>query len=125
MDVIAHFYNRLPVLGVCLGHQALGMHFGAQLVHNAPMHGKTSEVIHNGHRLFTGISSPFTAMRYHSLSVVGFDGTGLQAIAHTNDGTIMALAHDQYPIIGVQFHPESVGTVHGLQLLKNWSKMQF
>lgn len=122
MAAIDHFHKSIPILGVCLGHQALGMYFGARLVHTAyPMHGKTSAVIHTGHALFNGIPSPFTAMRYHSLAVDNFDGTSLEVIAHTNDGTIMALAHKQYPCIGVQFHPESVGTEYGLQLLKNWS----
>ncbi len=122
MEGIAYYHDKIPILGVCLGHQALGMFFGARLVHTSyPMHGKTSEVTHNGHPLFAGIPSPFTAMRYHSLAIEGLHGTGLQAIAHTADGTIMALAHDQYPCVGVQFHPESVGTEWGLQLLKNWA----
>jgi anthranilate synthase/aminodeoxychorismate synthase-like glutamine amidotransferase len=122
MEVIDHFHKHVPILGVCLGHQALGMYFGAKLVHTAyPMHGKTSKIVHTGHPLFKGIPSPFTAMRYHSLAVTDFNDPALTAIAHTGDGTIMALAHTQYPCIGVQFHPESVGTEHGLQLLKNWS----
>ncbi len=122
MDVIRHFHQQVPILGVCLGHQALGMYFGAKLVHAAyPMHGKTSTVTHNSHEVFTGISSPFTVMRYHSLAVIEFEGTNLESIAATEDGTIMALAHKQYPCIGVQFHPESVGTEYGLQLLKNWA----
>ncbi len=125
MDVIAHFHDKLPILGVCLGHQALGMYFGAQLVHAAPMHGKTSEVDHTGHELFKGISSPFTVMRYHSLAIEGIAGTEMKVIATTVDGIIMALGHNKYPVIGVQFHPESVGTEHGLQLLKNWAAMKF
>ena len=122
MEVIDQFHKHTPILGVCLGHQALGMYFGAKLVHIPyPMHGKTSEVAHNGHGLFENIPSPFIAMRYHSLAIDQFGGTPLKALAHTADGTVMALAHEQFPCVGVQFHPESVGTEYGLQLLKNWA----
>ncbi|MES2702879.1 MAG: aminodeoxychorismate/anthranilate synthase component II [Bacteroidota bacterium] len=123
MSVIDHFHKHIPILGVCLGHQALGMYFGAQLVHAPyPMHGKTSEVTHTGHSLFTDIPSPFTVMRYHSLIIEGTESTELQTVAQTSDGIIMAVAHRQYPCVGVQFHPESVGTEYGLQLLKNWAR---
>lgn len=122
MEVIDHFHAITPILGVCLGHQALGMYFGAKLVHLPyPIHGKTSAVSHTQHSLFGNIPSPFTVMRYHSLAVNEFNGTGLEAIAHTEDGTVMALAHQRYPCLGVQFHPESIGTEYGLQLLKNWA----
>lgn len=123
MAVIGQFHKQVPILGVCLGHQALGMYFGAQLVRAQPMHGKTSSISHNGHQLFHGIPSPYTVMRYHSLAVEGFDGTGLVAIANTDDGVVMALCHDTYPCMGVQFHPESVGTEHGLVLIKNWVEL--
>jgi anthranilate synthase/aminodeoxychorismate synthase-like glutamine amidotransferase len=124
MQAIDHFHARVPILGVCLGHQALGMYFGAKLVHTSyPMHGKISSVTHNGHPLFKNIPSPFPAMRYHSLAVNEFDNTPLDTIARTDDETVMALAHKQYPCIGVQFHPESIGTEYGLQLLKNWADM--
>jgi len=124
MSVIDHFHKHTPILGVCLGHQALGMYFGARLVHIPyPMHGKTSEVTHNHHPLFAAIPSPFTAMRYHSLAVDDFSATQLQPLAHTQDGIIMALAHREHRCTGVQFHPESVGTKYGLQLLKNWAAM--
>ena len=122
MAAIDHFHSRIPILGVCLGHQALGMYFGAQLVHTSyPMHGKTSDVRHNGHALFADIPDPFTVMRYHSLAVNNFTDSALEAIAHTDDGIVMALAHKVHRCIGVQFHPESVGTEYGLQLLKNWA----
>lgn len=124
MSAIDHFHSRIPILGVCLGHQALGMYFGARLVHTAyPMHGKTSQVTHNAHPIFNHIPSPFTVMRYHSLAVEGFENTDLRSIAQTDDGIIMALAHEKHPCIGVQFHPESVGTEMGLQLLKNWAAL--
>lgn len=122
MDAIAHFHNRIPVLGVCLGHQALGMFFGARLAHaHYPMHGKTSPIMHTGHALFAGIPNPMTVMRYHSLVIEELENTGLQCLAQTEDGTIMAIAHETYPCVGVQFHPESAGTEYGLQLLKNWA----
>lgn len=126
IDVIGHFHKHIPILGVCLGHQALGMYFGAKLIHTPyPMHGKTSEISHVSHHLFKNIPSPFTAMRYHSLAVTGFDDTPLEVLAQTTDGTIMALAHKQYPCVGVQFHPESIGTEYGLQLLKNWAGINY
>lgn len=124
MDAIAYFHNKIPILGVCLGHQALGMHFAAKLSHAPyPMHGKTSNVTHNNHALFKGLENPFTVMRYHSLVVNEFEKTGLNSLAHAEDGSIMALAHDVFPCIGIQFHPESIGTTDGLQLLKNWAAM--
>jgi len=123
MSVIDHFHQRIPILGVCLGHQALGMYFGGRLAHVHPMHGKTSPVKHQGHLLFTGIPSPFTVMRYHSLAIDELNHTQLSAIAYADDGTIMALAHHQYPCLGVQFHPESIGTEYGLQLIENWALM--
>lgn len=125
MDAIAYFHNRIPILGVCLGHQALGMYFGAELIHIPyPMHGKTSEVRHQHHALFNNVPSPFTVMRYHSLAIDKLKGTGLQTIATSaDDNIIMAIAHETYPCTGIQFHPESIGTEHGLQLLKNWAAM--
>lgn len=123
MDAIAHFHDKVPMLGVCLGHQALGMFFGAKLVHaKEPMHGKTSEVHHNGDKLFDNIPSPFMVMRYHSLVIEQLGGTGLLPLAHTDDGTIMAFKHEAYPSTGIQFHPESVGTADGLRILKNWAQ---
>jgi anthranilate synthase/aminodeoxychorismate synthase-like glutamine amidotransferase len=124
LDAIGHFHSRIPILGVCLGHQAIGTYFGGRLVHASyPMHGKVSEVTHSGHPLFQNIPSPFTAMRYHSLIVTELEGTSLEAVAHTDDSTVMALTHKTYPCMGVQFHPESVGTGYGMQLLKNWADM--
>lgn len=124
MDVIAQFYEQTPILGICLGHQAIGMHFGAKLIHAPyPMHGKVSEVKHEGDSLFEGTSNPFPVMRYHSLIIDEPEGTGLTTIARAEDDqSIMAVKHDIYPCTGIQFHPESVGTDAGLQILKNWAK---
>ncbi len=125
MDAIKAFHNRIPILGICLGHQALGIFFGAKLLHAPyPMHGKNSEVTHDGSVIFNGVSSPFTVMRYHSLIIDQLENTGLKATAYTtDDNCIMAIEHETHPCIGIQFHPESIGTPQGLQLLKNWTAM--
>jgi anthranilate synthase/aminodeoxychorismate synthase-like glutamine amidotransferase len=118
--------GRVPVLGVCLGHQAIGQAFGGDVVRaERLMHGKTTMVAHDGHPLFEGIPSPVEVMRYHSL-VVAPDSLPpeLQTIAWSSDREpgreIMALAHRRYPVYGVQFHPESVATPHGKRLLANF-----
>lgn len=121
--LIAAWHQHLPMLGICLGHQALAAHFGA-LVGQAPvpMHGKTSVVSHNGHPFFEGIPEHFSAMRYHSLVVGSVVGTPLNALAYAEDGTLMALAHRDWALIGVQFHPESILTEHGHRMIANWVK---
>lgn len=124
LDAIAHFHQRIPILGICLGHQALGMFFGAELVHSpVPVHGKIHEVHHSGAAIFNNIPSTFSAMRYHSLALQSLSGSGLQPIASASDGIVMAVEHEQFPCIGLQFHPESVGTPEGLQMLRNWAAM--
>ncbi len=124
MDVIAHFHRSTPILGVCLGHQALGMYFGRQLLYAPkPMHGKVSSVIHTGHALFDGVPDPFDAMRYHSLILDNQAKMCLRTIAETEDGICMAVAHDTLPCYGVQFHPESVGTTHGQAIINNWASL--
>jgi len=121
MPLIAHFFDKKPILGICLGHQALGEFFGTRLVNAAlPMHGKTSRITHTGHPLFAGIPSPVEVMRYHSLLLESLDGSPLQSIAQTAEGEIMALSHPTLPLLGVQFHPESILTDCGLRMLKNW-----
>ena len=125
IPLIQHFAGKVPILGVCLGHQAIGAAFGGNVV-RAPklMHGKTSEVIHDGRTLFNGIASPMTCTRYHSL-IVAEDGLPreLEVTARTEDGIIMGLRHRKYPVEGVQFHPESVLTHDGKQLIKNFLEM--
>ena len=123
LDVIRTFGPSTPLLGVCLGHQAIGMAFGGSVVRaNAPMHGKTSTIKHDGLGVFAGIASPFSVARYHSLVVQreGLPGD-LEVSAQTeDDGTVMALRHKTYPIHGVQFHPESIMTREGSHLLRNF-----
>ena len=120
-DAIKHFTGKIPVLGVCLGHQALGAVFGGK-VDRAPrlMHGKTSPVTHNGQGIFKGIPSPFEAMRYHSLVVYDPIPAELEVTAITAEEEIMGLKHKEHHTYGVQFHPESILTEHGKQLLKNF-----
>ena len=121
VDVIRRFGPSTPLLGVCLGHQGIGVAFGGSVV-RAPqlMHGKVSSVSHDGRGIFQGVSQPFTAGRYHSLVVADPLPEPLEAAARTDDGTIMALRHRQHPIHGVQFHPESVLTAAGRQVLQNF-----
>ncbi|MGB9639523.1 MAG: anthranilate synthase component II [Anaerolineales bacterium] len=119
-DVIAQLGNEIPILGVCLGHQCIGEVFGAKVVRAAkPMHGKTSAIFHNDDPLFQGIPNPFLATRYHSLIVENIP-TCLTTIAFTESGEVMALRHNQFPIYGVQFHPESILTEYGKMLLENF-----
>lgn len=121
-EIIRQLGPRYPVLGVCLGHQCIGDVFGGQVV-RAPrlMHGKTSPIYHydNGN-LFTGVPSPFIATRYHSLIVEEPVPAALEITAFTAEGEIMGLRHREYPIYGVQFHPESILTAHGKQILGNF-----
>jgi anthranilate synthase component 2 len=124
--VVKHFGQRVPVLGVCLGHQAIGAVFGGQVVRaRTPMHGKTSMVEHDGRGVFAGLTEPFVASRYHSLVVAeeGLPGE-LEISARTReDGTIMGLRHRTLPIHGVQFHPESVLTDEGRRMLRNFLEL--
>jgi len=121
LDLIAAAAGRIPILGVCLGHQAIGQAFGGEVVRApAPMHGKVSPVEHGGTDIFAGIPSPFAATRYHSLIVKA--ETLPEALVPTafTDGIIMGLRHRTLPVFGVQFHPESIASQHGHAILKNF-----
>ena len=122
-DVIRRFGQTIPILGVCLGHQAIGEVFGGMIVRAKNlMHGKTSTMSHTGHVLFKDVPNPFVATRYHSLVIEPSTAPErLDVIARSNDDNeIMAVVHKDYPIYGVQFHPESICTPDGLQMLKNF-----
>jgi len=125
LEVIEQFAGRLPILGVCLGHQAIGQAFGGKVI-RAPeiMHGKTSEIRHDGRTIFAGLPNPFSATRYHSLIVERSTlPPCLEISATTADGLIMGLRHKEMKVEGVQFHPESVLTPVGKQLLANFLKL--
>ena len=124
LDIIREFHRTTPLLGVCLGHQCIGAAFGGR-VDRAPrlMHGKTSPIYHFGGALFSGVPSPFTATRYHSLMVHEPLPDCLQVTAFTTEGEIMGLRHKETPTIGVQFHPESILTECGKRILGNFLKL--
>lgn len=127
IDTIKRFAGRVPILGVCLGHQSIGQAFGGRIVHaNSIMHGKTSEIYHRGSDVFSGLDNPFTATRYHSLVI---DKSSLPACLELTAWTrteagevdeIMGVRHRELPVYGVQFHPESILTRHGHDLLRNF-----
>lgn len=122
LDVIRTFSGRVPILGVCLGHQSVGQAFGGKVV-RAPKvwHGKISDIIHDGRTIFSGLPNPFIATRYHSLIVERETLPGcFEVSAWTEDGIIMGLRHKNHPTEGVQFHPESILTIEGKKLLKNF-----
>ena len=124
IDAIRHFAGRVPVLGVCLGHQAIGQAFGGRIVRgDEPVHGKTSEIAHDGRTLFAGIESPMTATRYHSLIVEGDLPDELEVSAWCDGDVIMGIRHRELPVEGVQFHPESILTAAGKRLLANFLGM--
>lgn len=125
INVVKHFYKKKPILGICLGHQSIGAAFGAKIVHAKElMHGKRSAIAHDGTGIFRGIPSPIQVARYHSLAV---DEATLPddfcVLARTADGEIMAMRHRDYPLIGIQFHPESIYTEHGKKMIENFLEM--
>lgn len=122
LELLERFKGEIPIFGVCLGHQAIGQAFGGDVIRaDMLMHGKTSEMKHDGRTIFEGLPSPFTATRYHSL-IVKRDTLPecLEISAETEDGLIMGLRHKEYVVEGVQFHPESIMTNHGLTILRNF-----
>ena len=124
-DIIRHFGSRLPILGVCLGHQCVGYSYGAKVDRASEIkHGKSSLIYHDGKGLFIGLPNPFPAIRYHSLAVIGDNLPDcLEVSAWTSNGIIMGLRHRQFPVDGVQFHPESIMTEVGKDILRNFLKM--
>jgi anthranilate synthase/aminodeoxychorismate synthase-like glutamine amidotransferase len=124
VDVVREFYKDVPIMGICLGHQSIGYAFGAKIVRaDRIMHGKISQVKHDGKTIFAGVPNPFPAGRYHSLIVVRETlPEFLEVSAETEEGEIMGLRHKKYPVEGIQFHPESVLTPQGKRIIRNFLK---
>lgn len=121
LDVVARLSGRVPILGICLGHQAIGQAFGGRVVRaRRPLHGQAAPIHHHGGGLFSGLPSPLSVGRYHSLIVDLPAGSPLTVTARSSEDEIMALAHNSHPTFGVQFHPESIVTEHGYDLLANF-----
>ncbi len=122
VDVIRHFHQSIPLMGICLGHQAIGYAFGGEVVRaERVMHGKTSPVLNDGRTIFRGVPNPFTAGRYHSLILTRHSLPSCLAVsAETAEGEIMGIRHRDYPVEGVQFHPESILTPQGKRMMKNF-----
>lgn len=125
LDLIKKLQGKIPIFGVCLGHQAIGQVFGAKIIKNHPMHGKISEIFHNSQNIFQDIPSPFKATRYHSLIIEEetFPHQHLEITAKTKDGIIMGISHKQHKIYGVQFHPESIASEFGHKIIENFLKL--
>ena len=122
MDVVKEFYREVPILGICLGHQCIGEAFGGTVSYAKSLyHGKQSEISHDGTGIFEGIPSPVKVARYHSLAVQEDDlPECLEVTARTADGEIMAICHKEYPVVGLQFHPESIYTENGKRMIENF-----
>jgi para-aminobenzoate synthetase component II len=121
MDIVRGYSGKLPILGICLGHQVIGAVFGGEVKRaRRPMHGDSSEIEHTGTGVFEGVPQRFSAGRYHSLIVDRVENTDLEITARSDDGEIMGLQHKHHPTFGVQFHPESILTEHGYDLFRNF-----
>ena len=121
LELVRKLGSDVPILGVCLGHQTIGAAYGAQVVRDKPLHGRSSKIYHDGLGIFWGLPNPLKAARYHSLVIAPESlPEELEIAARTEDGTVMAVRHHTHPIVGVQFHPESVLTDHGHRLLSNF-----
>lgn len=125
LEVVRQLYREIPLLGVCLGHQAIAAALGGQVVRSPePVHGRVSEVVHDGRGLFTGLPNSFTACRYHSLMVAEESlPAELKVTARTTDGIVMALSHREFPVVGLQFHPEAILTECGYELLAGFLRL--
>ncbi|MBT3584559.1 MAG: aminodeoxychorismate/anthranilate synthase component II [Halobacteriovoraceae bacterium] len=124
LELVKQLYREFPIMGICLGHQTIAEAFGGRVVEaSVIVHGKMAEIFHNGDKLFDRLISPFTATRYHSLIVSRKDfPNSLEILSWVKGGSIMALKHNHYPVYGVQFHPESIGTPAGIPLMQNFLK---
>ena len=125
IETINHFYKKIPILGICLGHQSIGAAFGGNIIKAKKiMHGKTSKIHHNQNYIFQNLPTPYTATRYHSLVAMEDSfPVDLKITATTDNGLIMGLEHKKFPIFGVQFHPESIVTEYGMDMIKNFLKL--
>jgi len=120
-EILKYYYNSKPILGICLGYQAIGEFFGAKLVKaEKPMHGKVSAISHTGHQMFSGIPQRFSVARYHSLVLDEMNELEIKPTSCTDEGVSMSLAHDFLPLWGVQFHPEAILTEYGMKIIENW-----
>jgi para-aminobenzoate synthetase component 2 len=123
-DMVRQLSGKLPILGICLGHQVIGDVFGARVKRaRKPLHGEASDIEHDGQGIFAGLPQNFVAGRYHSLIVDEVEGTPLRITARTENGEVMGLQHESHPTFGVQFHPESILTEHGYDMLRNFLKV--
>jgi para-aminobenzoate synthetase component 2 len=124
LEIVERYSGKIPLLGICLGHQVIGEVFGADVVRaKRPMHGDSSEITHDGTGVFAGLPQRFSVGRYHSLIVENVEPTPLAVTARSDDGEIMGLTHRDHPTYGVQFHPESIMTEHGYDMLRNFLKV--